>query len=117
VAHNRLQHYLRTFRRRHGFSQAEIAHLLGTRSDTKVSRYERFRRNPSVLTVFAYEVIFNAPARDLFAGIYESVHRDVRTRAARLLSALESDANSPRTMRKVLLLRTIVESGISEAER
>jgi transcriptional regulator with XRE-family HTH domain len=110
VAHRRLQHYLRTYRRRFGFSQGEIAKLLGSSSDTKVSRYENFRRNPSVITVFTYEVIFNEPVKKLFAGSYDAVLRDVHERAGRLIKTLESKDNHPRTLRKLQLLRTIVES-------
>ena len=110
MAHNRLQHYLRTHRRRHGFTQSEIALLLGASSDTKVSRYESFRRNPGVITVFAYEIIFNRPARELFAGTYDAVRRDVHERAGRLIKTLEPKAKHRRTARKLQLLRTIVES-------
>jgi transcriptional regulator with XRE-family HTH domain len=110
VAHNRLQHYLRTHRRRHGFTQEEIALLLGASSDTKVSRYESFRRDPGVITVFAYEIIFNKAAKELFAGTYEAVRRDVHERADQLIKMLESRAKHPRTLRKLQLLRTIVES-------
>ena len=86
-----------------------MSFLLGVSSGTKVSRYENFSRYPSVITVFAYEIIFNTPVRELFAGSYESVLRDVRARAARLLKALEPTGNS-RTARKLDILRKIVES-------
>ncbi len=107
---NRLQHYLRTHRRRHGLSQSEIAQLLGASSAGKVSRYESFRRRPSVATTFAYEIIFNMPASELFAGAYESVRSDVRERALRMIKSLEPYARNPRTDRKLQLLRIIVES-------
>ena len=37
---HKLENYLRTYRRRAGLSQDEMAFLLGTKSGTKVSRYE-----------------------------------------------------------------------------
>ncbi len=111
MTQTRLQHYLRTFRRRSGFSQQEIALLLGTSSGTKVSRYEGFKRFPSVISIFAYEIIFNQPIRELFAGTYTLVRRDVRARAEQLLNALSSVRKSDaRTSRKIALLRAIVES-------
>lgn len=87
-----------------------MALLLGASSGTKVSRYESFRRSPAVITVFAYETIFNKPARELFAGTYDAVRRDVHKRAGRLTKTLEPKAKTPRTVRKLQLLRTIVES-------
>jgi len=105
-----LHHYLRTHRRRSGFSQDEIARLLGSASGTRVSRYERFARNPCLDTVFAYEIIFKKPIRQLFAGRYEAVRLDVRTRALQLSEALSKRAADHRTARKLSLLREIVES-------
>ena len=110
MTQSRLHHYLRTYRRRSGLSQEELSILLGASSGTKVSRYESFRRRPSVPTVFAYEIIFNAPVRDLFAGFYETVRRDVAKRAGELLRSAGSGEPDGRDLRKFLLLRRIVES-------
>ena len=117
MTNNRLQNYLRTYRRRHGFSQSEIALLLGVSSETKVSRYESFRRHPAVFTVFAFEIIFNTPARELFAGSYDLIRRDVRKRASRLIKMLEAGAKHAHTLRKLQLLRTIVESEPNAADK
>jgi len=81
-------HYLRTHRRRAGFSQGQLAWLLGCRAGSKVSRYERFARTPSLATVFAYEIIFRAPARELFAGTYEAVGLSTLKRARELIARL-----------------------------
>jgi transcriptional regulator with XRE-family HTH domain len=70
----KLENYLRTYRKRSGLSQDEMAFLLGCQNGTKVSRYERFARKPNLETLFAYEVVFGAPARELFAGVYHIVH-------------------------------------------
>ena len=59
--------------------------LLGSRSGSKVSRYERFARRPTLQTAFAYEAVFHVPARELFAGIYQGVERETLSRA-RVLS-------------------------------
>ena len=84
-----LPHYLRSFRKRAGLTQQELASLLGCESDSKVSRYEFFLRKPSLRTAFAYEVIFDTPARQLFAGIFEEVETITRRRARTLLKQLE----------------------------
>ena len=41
-----LHNYLRTYRKRAGLSQAEVAFLLGCHSGAKVSRYEHAARRP-----------------------------------------------------------------------
>ena len=110
MANQPLRNYLRTYRRRSGLSQDEIAQLLGTSSGTKVSRYENFARLPSVAGILRYEIIFNQPASKLFAGAYEAAHRDVRARAKRLAKTLTAKSGNPRTARKLQILRTIVDS-------
>jgi transcriptional regulator with XRE-family HTH domain len=110
VANQPLRNYLRTYRRRSGLSQDEIAQLLGTSSGTKISRYENFARLPSVGGILGCEIIFNQPASRLFAGAYEAAHKAVRARAKRLAKTLAAQAGNPRTARKLALLRIIVDS-------
>jgi transcriptional regulator with XRE-family HTH domain len=81
MAAQRLENYLRTYRRRAGISQDEMAFLLGAHHGTKVSRYERFARTPSLETALAYEAILGVPARELFAGVYQRAERSARRRA------------------------------------
>ncbi len=102
----RLQNYLRTHRRRHGLSQAEVAILLGAASGTKVSRYENFTRTPNALTIFACQIVFNQAASELFAGEYDTVLRAVQQRARRLLKQLSTrpDNQSKRNLRKLELV-------------
>jgi transcriptional regulator with XRE-family HTH domain len=120
VAQRPLQNYLRTHRRRADLSQEEVATLLGGASGTKVSRHENFARTPSVLTVFAYEVVFGRPAREIFAGAYEEVRLAVRSRARQLANRLIKGAPNPqaaRTLRKIELLRSIVDQKPPSARR
>jgi transcriptional regulator with XRE-family HTH domain len=102
-----LESYLRTYRKRSGFSQDEVAFLLGCRSGAKVSRYEQRTRHPNIRTVFAYEVIFRAPSSDLFAGVYQKVEKTTRARA-RLLAQKLADAKPQRTTaRKLAILESL----------
>ena len=81
---SQLPNYLRANRKRLGLSQDEVAFLLGTQSGAKVCRYERFVREPTLETAFAYEAIFQRPARELFGGIYEKIEQEVAARAKTL---------------------------------
>lgn len=91
-----LPHYLRLHRKKAGLSQDELARLLGATSGTKVSRYERFARTPSLETVFACEVIFGVPASILFAGLFEDVKRATLRRAEGRLADLAGDPETDR---------------------
>jgi transcriptional regulator with XRE-family HTH domain len=106
---HKLDNYLRTHRKRAGLTQDETAFLLGCRSGAKVSRYERFRRQPSLQTIFAYEVIFGIPARELFAGISEEIERETLRRVRKLLKKLRKATPGRKTMRKLEMLRLLLE--------
>lgn len=103
-----LPNYLRAHRKRLGLSQDDLAYLLGCRSGTKISRYERFRRKPNLDTVFAFEVIAGIPARKLFAGLYISAERDVVRRVEALLRQLSGRPESPRLRRRIIALNAIL---------
>ena len=70
-----LGNYLRTQRRSAGLSQREIGRLLGYRNHWQVSRHERSRIAPPLLTALAYEAIFRVPVAALFTGMYDTVAR------------------------------------------
>ena len=103
----KLPNYLRAYRKRAGLSQADVSWLLGTRSGTKVSRYERWNRQASLRTAFAYEVIFGAPARELFAGTYHEVERATEKRIADLTRRLSATPANRATARKLAVLHGI----------
>jgi transcriptional regulator with XRE-family HTH domain len=79
-----LSNYLRIHRRRLALSQEEVAFLLGARGmdkGIKVCREENFAREPSLQAALAYEAIYGKPVRELFAGLYAQVEREVAERA------------------------------------
>ena len=110
---HKLQNYLRTYRKRSGLSQDEVAFLLGCQKGTKVFRYERFVRKPSLETLFAYEVVFGAPVRELFAGAYQKVEKRISNRAQLLTRKLNRATPDRMATRKLEILQAITSgSGI-----
>jgi transcriptional regulator with XRE-family HTH domain len=77
---HRLENYLRTYRKKAGLSQREVAFLLGCEDGAQVSRYEKRRRLPPLETALAYEAIFGIPISELFAGMRQSVEEDIEKR-------------------------------------
>jgi len=102
----KLSNYLRTYRRYTGLSQGEVSFLLGC-DETEVARHELARRRPPVESILAYEMIFDAPARDLFAGVRENVEETTRKRAELLARKLRAKAPDPITTRKLELLQRL----------
>lgn len=104
---NSLPHYLRTFRRRSGLTQRQLAWLLGCRAGSKVSRYERFARSPGLETVFAYEIIFRTSARELFAGRFEAAALATFKRVKTLLVRLRRQTPTPTRKAQLATLEAI----------
>lgn len=106
----RLPNYLRTYRKRFRLSQRDVAYLLGCRSGAKVSRYEHFRRQPNVKTVFAYQALFRAPAQELFAGYFQDVEDAILCRARELALKLSKAKPDRANARKLQSLHTLFPS-------
>jgi transcriptional regulator with XRE-family HTH domain len=110
MASSQLPNYLRTHRKRLGLSQDDVAFLLGAESGAKTSRYERFAREPGFRTALACEAVFQKPIRELFAGLYEQIEREVSERAKKLALKSETMKHTRHTVRKRETLERIAAS-------
>ncbi len=86
----KLENYLRTYRKQSGLTQQEVGFLLGSENGDQVSRYERRRRLPPLETALACEEIFGVPVSELFAGMRQSVRKDIAKRRLELKSRLHT---------------------------
>jgi DNA-binding XRE family transcriptional regulator len=102
MAVHKLENYLRTYRKRAGISQNEMGYLLGGHDGTKPSRYEHFKRAPSLETALACEALFQTPVRELFAGMYERAERRTVGRARLLRKRLNASGVRDAQIRKLL---------------
>lgn len=107
MARRKLPNYLRTHRRRVGFTQSELAILLGFKDAAQVSRYESNSHHPTLKTALAYEALFGAPLSELFAGVYQEVEREISRRVLRLASKLQKAPKSKATARRLEHLRIL----------
>jgi DNA-binding XRE family transcriptional regulator len=65
--------YLRTHRKRAGMSQRELGLLIGYKHEGQVSRHERSKTVPPLLTALAYQIIFRVPVSAMFPGFHSAV--------------------------------------------
>lgn len=88
---------MRTYRKRAGLSQRELASIVGWKSGAVVSHYEWANRLPSLQTALALEVLFGVPVRQLFVGAFESIGQETESRLQKLESALQKmSGNGPK---------------------
>ena len=89
----KLDCYLRSYRRRWGLTQDELAKLLGCKTGAVISRLERDGRQPSLETAYALEVIFGTAPIELFPGLHARVNKSVIARMRDLYDELQGDSS------------------------
>lgn len=104
---NPLPNHLRVFRRRIGFTQDEVAFLLGAMSGAKTCRYERRNRLPPLKTALALEVIFGVSVRELFPGVFREAEQEVAERAKGVIRLLMRKEQTRITARKLETLQKL----------
>src|SRR5882672_7906399 len=108
MASPQLPNYLLANRKRLALSQDVVAFLLGAQSGTKVCRYERFARVPSLETALAYEAIFKRSVSELFGGLYQNTEREVAKRAKTLAERKDMRKPSQQTARRNEAIKSLV---------
>jgi transcriptional regulator with XRE-family HTH domain len=112
----RLPNYLRTFRKRAGLSQKDVALLLGCTYESKASQYEQFAREPTLATALSCEVLFGVPLSELFAGMYDDAYEAVLVRARSLAEEL-GNQSGPTQARKRQFLEAFVSRNPSHSKK
>ncbi len=102
-----LDNYLRTYRKKAGYSLEELGFLLGHESGSSAGKHERFDRHPTVRSAMAYNIVFRQPPEKLFWGLYAHVERETVQRALQLSKELGPKSNDPRVQQKLESLRAI----------
>ena len=105
MASHQLANYLRTYRRKSGLTQREVAFLLGRKDGAQFSRYEKRRCLPPLRMALACEAIFHVPVAKLFGGVHDEVRREVSERIDALGTRLEERKNHGR--HKLLIQRKL----------
>ena len=110
IMSGKLPTYLKTYRKKLGLSQGDLALLFGYQTGSTVSRYERSRRPPSRDDVFASVFIFGVPDHELFPSTFRNVAKLVQARAHRLLE--QEKGNPRRNVRRTRSLEKIVSQDV-----
>jgi transcriptional regulator with XRE-family HTH domain len=66
------------YRRRMGFTQKQVARLLGHRETSMVSHYEHGRSYPPLPVALSLEIILRVPVAFLFPGLYDEIKLQIR---------------------------------------
>jgi DNA-binding XRE family transcriptional regulator len=92
-----LTNYLRTHRLKTGFTQEDLAVILGYVCRDAISRHERLDSTPSLLVALSYQVLYQMPVSEIFAGMTETVEFKIEAQLAAFEDALgRHSARGPR---------------------
>ena len=72
------QNNLVLYRRRMGFSQKQVARLLGLRDASMISHYEHGRWCPPLQIALSLEIVLRTPVAFLFPQLYDNLKRQIR---------------------------------------
>jgi DNA-binding XRE family transcriptional regulator len=87
----RFRSYLRPFRRGWGFTQGELAFLIGYKTGKSISQVEALRQTPTLNAALSCAVIFNTAPVKLFPGALSDAEQLVLARARELYEELQGD--------------------------
>ena len=72
------QNSLVLYRKRMGFSQKQVAQLLGQSDASMISHYEHSRALPPLAVALGLEIIYRTPVAFLFPDMHDELKRQVR---------------------------------------
>lgn len=75
--------YLKLYRRKMGYTQKEVAALLGVKSSTAISNYENNKKSPSLLTLLKLEIILRTPVAFLYKDWYLEFKKQIRDKESK----------------------------------
>lgn len=87
---------LRAYRRRAGLSQRELGVILGYTDDGEVSRHERAKTLPPLITALAYEAVFRVGASALFPDVHAEIGRTIEGNLAIFEKTLQAKSGKGR---------------------
>ena len=72
---------IRLYRRKLGLTQSEAARLIGLKTASPLSHFERSDKLPSLKNAIKLEIALHAPVAFLFRDLYDQSRREIRDRA------------------------------------
>ena len=79
----RVANRLWKYRHRMGFTQRQVAELLGCHSKGDISHYERGDKLPSLITGLKLEIVYRVPVAFLFPEFYATLKATIRAKEER----------------------------------
>ena len=83
---NVIPNHLWLYRNKRGYTQKEVAQMMGHTTSAHISSYERGRRSVSLLTALKLGIVLSTPIEFLFSDEYKELKPDIQRRREKLFS-------------------------------
>ena len=87
----KIKNCLWIIRKKLGYEQKQVAFLLGHKSTTQLSRYERGARIPNLETALKLEIAYSTPVRVLFSEFFKELYEEVQKKREALYKAIKRE--------------------------
>ncbi len=84
-----IQNSLWTFRRQRGLSQKRVAYLVGHKTSSQLSHYERGAKHPSLINALKLEIVYHVPVASLYGDLHRELKEEIEAREVTLRRPLE----------------------------
>ena len=91
----RIPNSLRKYRKARGLKQKEVANILGLKSSSMISRWERGHSLPQPVTIFKMAVLYHTMADALFTDLRRVLQEDILKAEKKLLKLKPQGQNVP----------------------
>ena len=82
-----------TYRKKNGLSQKQVAFLLGHKTASQLSRYEKGIKLPGLINTLKLEIIYRTPVSFIFYEHYQRLKNEIRSKEDGLRKKLEDPKN------------------------
>ncbi len=80
VDYKKIPNALRKFRKTNGYTQKQVASLLGVRSPGMISRWEQGSRLPSPVNMFRIAVLYRTMVDGLYIDLIRALRREMHAK-------------------------------------
>jgi len=102
------QNFLRLYRKRSSLSQKDIAFLMRLSDYSKISRYEKGQRTPSIELLLVYHHLFDTSIKSFFESYSESIELSLAEQIKYLIGDLKKKDNIPKNISRIRFLEQVL---------
>jgi transcriptional regulator with XRE-family HTH domain len=93
--HAQIPNRLRRYRKIMGYSQRDVARLLGMKSPSRISKWESGKRIPSIRNLIKLSILYHTLIENLYYDLREAILAEYQERNKKVAKSNENIRNRP----------------------